>query len=282
MHSAVDKKDDEDEIAAQPASPKLRPPSAIPPTDNSRRREPRFALQPSDNPELIRLDKAEPAKSKHEVSQAAKAAPNQPEAEWRAAALASYQRRRQQTRLLLALLMLTLAGGGFYAAWTYQPGFRAIAQPQINRMLILGGVAPSPTPTSSLAKPSPHVAPPPVEPSVTLNIGKESAATPLGVQLPGESSAIVLSSKGAETRLAQSVPPKYPVEASSGEAEGTVLLKEVVDENGKVEGVRLIEGNATLATAAIKAVKKWRYRPYIRDGKAEPFQTVVIIDFQRP
>jgi TonB family protein len=149
-------------------------------------------------------------------------------------------------------------------------------------MLILGGVAPSPTPTSSLAKPSPHVAPPPVEPSVTLNIGKESAATPLGVQLPGESSAIVLSSKGAETRLAQSVPPKYPVEASSGEAEGTVLLKEVVDENGKVEGVRLIEGNATLATAAIKAVKKWRYRPYIRDGKAEPFQTVVIIDFQRP
>jgi protein TonB len=56
----------------------------------------------------------------------------------------------------------------------------------------------------------------------------------------------------------------------------------VVDETGKVEGLRLVEGNATLATAAIQAVKQWRYRPYVRDGKAQPFQTVVIVDFQRP
>ena len=65
-------------------------------------------------------------------------------------------------------------------------------------------------------------------------------------------------------------------------AEGTVLLKAVVDENGKVEGLRLIEGNATLATAAMQAVKQWRYRPYVRDGKAQIFQTVVIVDFQKP
>ena len=56
----------------------------------------------------------------------------------------------------------------------------------------------------------------------------------------------------------------------------------VVDETGKVDGLRLVEGNATLATAAIQAVKEWRYRPYVRDGRALPFQTVVIVDFQRP
>jgi len=55
-----------------------------------------------------------------------------------------------------------------------------------------------------------------------------------------------------------------------------------VDANGKVTGVRLVEGDATLATAAMQAVKQWRYRPYIRDGKVESFQTVVILDFQRP
>jgi TonB family protein len=55
-----------------------------------------------------------------------------------------------------------------------------------------------------------------------------------------------------------------------------------VDENGKVEGVRLVEGNAALATAAINAVKQWRYRPYVRDGKAQPFQTVVLVDLQQP
>jgi len=92
----------------------------------------------------------------------------------------------------------------------------------------------------------------------------------------------MLSSKGAESRLAYSVPPKFPVEARSAAPQGTVVLKEVVDENGKVEAVRLVEGNAALATAAINAVKQWRYRPYVRDGKAQPFQTVVLVDFQRP
>jgi protein TonB len=100
--------------------------------------------------------------------------------------------------------------------------------------------------------------------------------------LPGEDSAIILSSHGAQRRLAHSVPPVYPVDAHLGEAEGTVVLKAVVDENGKVEGLRLIEGNAALASAAMQAVKQWRYRPFVRDGKVLPFQTVVIVDFQRP
>src|SRR5882724_9631661 len=36
---------------------------------------------------------------------------------------------------LVALLVLMLAGGGFYAAWMYQPGFREMAQPEIDRLL---------------------------------------------------------------------------------------------------------------------------------------------------
>jgi TonB family protein len=115
-----------------------------------------------------------------------------------------------------------------------------------------------------------------------LSDSKKDAAASLSAPLPGENTAIILSSKGAEKRLAHSVPLKYPASARSAGAEGTVVLKEVVDENGKVAGVRLVEGNAALATAAISAVKQWRYRPYVRDGKAQPFQTVVIIDFQRP
>jgi TonB family protein len=115
-----------------------------------------------------------------------------------------------------------------------------------------------------------------------LDSKKEAApATSSDAPLPGENTAIILSSKGAEKRLAHSVPAKYPADAASG-AQGTIVLKEVVDQNGKVEGVRLVEGDAALAGAAIKAVKQWRYRPYLRDGKPQPFQTVVIVDFQRP
>ncbi|MFZ1916970.1 MAG: TonB family protein [Terriglobales bacterium] len=94
--------------------------------------------------------------------------------------------------------------------------------------------------------------------------------------------AVVLSSTGAEKRLIHSVPPTYPASVRSGGAEGPVLLKAVIDEDGKVSSAQVVQGNAALADSAVKAVKQWRYRPYIRDGKVVPFETVVQIDFPRP
>jgi TonB family protein len=112
---------------------------------------------------------------------------------------------------------------------------------------------------------------------------KDTGATaPSDTPLPTENGVIVLSSKGAEKRLTYSIAPRYPAEARAEGAEGTVVLKAVVDENGKVKDLRVVEGNTTLATAAIQAVKQWRYQPFLRDEKAQPFQTVVIVDFQRP
>lgn len=268
--------------------------------------------------------------------------------------------------VFVALLMLVVAGGGFYAAWMYQPGFRALAQPQVDRVLALAGMSvpvspksnptqpppqrsaapvqavapvPAPVPVDDLSKASavapestaapstganqaiapttspavatqaaPASAPvaPPVSatpvsaaPTVAQPVSKPEiskpvqsklketkkdaiAAAPADAPLPGENNAVILSSKGAEKRLAHSVAPKYPADARSDAVEGTVVLKEVVDEDGNVKGVRLVEGNAVLANAAMQAVKQWRYRPYVRDGKAQPFQTVVIVDFQKP
>jgi TonB family protein len=111
---------------------------------------------------------------------------------------------------------------------------------------------------------------------------KKDAVTASAAALPGENSAIVLSSKGAEKRLAHSVPPQYPAEAKQSKGQGTVVLKTIINENGEVAGVRLVDGNVALAPAAMQAVKQWRYRPYVRDGKAQPFQTLVFLDFQHP
>jgi len=372
MHSATD------EIHATPPVLKLNPQSrslsasslsesslseSSPDRAVSVELKPARPLKPSDDPVLAELERTELEQSQLESSilensGPSKAAPLQPAAKSGAPALSSYRQGRQKRRgPLVALLMLVLAGGSFYAVWTYQPGFRGLAQPNIDRVLALAGMAQPPTPASNPVKPSTQLAPattsapalespadpnqthskapdsamrsatssatgspmasavatPPVPPAATpgtavapppsaataptapvatkpeanrtsdklANSKKDtSAATPSDAPLPGESSAIILSSKGAEKRLVQGVPPKYPVEARS--AQGTVVLKAVVDETGKVEGLRLVEGNATLATAAIQAVKQWRYRPYVRDGKAQAFQTVVIVDFQRP
>jgi protein TonB len=100
-------------------------------------------------------------------------------------------------------------------------------------------------------------------------------------ELPGEQMAVILSSRGAEKRLLQRVEPNYPADARKHHLEGTVVLKAVVNEAGKVTGVRLVEGNASLAPEAIAAVKQWQYRPYVKDGKVFPFQTIVLVEFQQ-
>jgi len=111
---------------------------------------------------------------------------------------------------------------------------------------------------------------------------RKSAATPTQTELPWEKDTVILSSKGAEKRLVHHVPPAYTGAGRAQKIEGTVVLKTLVGGDGAVEGVRLIEGNPVLAPAATKAVKQWRYKPYIRDGSRTPFQTIVIVDFQRP
>ncbi len=353
MHSAMG------EIAAPPAPPKVTPRSApvLPPSLPAASPTPlvlessKPARLPSDDPVLADLEESELQEAELKSKESAKAAPDKTATESAAPVFSSYQKKRSP---LLALLMFAVAaGGGLYAAWTYQPGFREIAQPQIDRVLALAGIANSPKsklPAPIRLKPSPQSAaqPPaatssapapdtpadanqkqsvvadsavglaatsdaaaPAQPAATpgttvakANSGAKTISAPLvskadaggpsngkkddaaepvsSAQLPGEDSATILSSKGAEKRLAHSIQPKFPVEARSGAAQGTLVLKEVVDENGKVDGVRLVEGDPVLATAAIQAVKQWRYRPYVRNGKAQPFQTVVIIDFQRP
>jgi TonB family protein len=261
--------------------------------------------------------------------------------------------------MLVATLMLALAGGGLYAAWMYRPEFRSFAQPQIDRIVTLVGMALPPTQTPKAAKTSATTAPAATAPQPAVNSNQASSTMPpsaaadlsadaaspsavtdtaatavgtsepevnkSGATAPGQQSvldskpleskqidskkvnskqadskqslaksevtesveavsanAIILSSQGAQKRLVRSVAPKYPVEATSRAVQGTIVLKTFVGSDGNVSGVRLVEGNPALAPAAVEAVKQWSYRPYMRDGKAYPFQTVVILDFQRP
>ena len=92
---------------------------------------------------------------------------------------------------------------------------------------------------------------------------------------------VILSSKGAESRLIHSVKPTYPASAKIAGEDSTVVLKAVIDSDGSVVGTQLVKGNAVLAESAVTAVKQWRYRPYVRDGKTLPFQTIVMLDFSR-
>lgn len=136
--------------------------------------------------------------------------------------------------------------------------------------------------TSASAKPGPEkAATDKTSSSIQATADKKENVVATIDELPGEKSAIILSSKGADKRLIHSIQPTYPAGVHPAEVQGTLVLKTVVDENGKVTGAKVVEGNEALAKAAISAVRQWRYRPYMRDGKALPFQTIVLVDFQR-
>jgi TonB family protein len=329
--------------AAAPASASVLPTAASP--------KPALVMKPSDDPVLAELERAEQEEKEKKVVptlvNVQKPAPAQAATDVHAHRPPSQPKRQGA---LVAAMMLVLAGGGFYAAWTYQPEFRAMAQPHVDRLLGLVGIALPPVeatkpatsatqttlPESRSAVDASQTSATPVAPAGTdlatasappaasASAGASTAVTPdttekspasgdqsvsiqprkdkaadsrvdvkpdqskkddqsdLDGQPVNESNAIILSSQGAQKRLVRSVQPKYPLTGRSGGAQGTIVLKTVVGADGKVASVRLVEGNASLSRAAMDAVRQWRYRPYVRNGKAQAFQTVVIVDFQRP
>jgi periplasmic protein TonB len=68
-------------------------------------------------------------------------------------------------------------------------------------------------------------------------------------------------------------PPLYPYEAAIHGDHGSVLLMIHVSDAGLATGVDVVEssGVASLDQAASTAVRKWRFRPALREGRAVPF-----------
>ncbi len=59
----------------------------------------------------------------------------------------------------------------------------------------------------------------------------------------------------------------YPLEAQEKQLQGQVWVKIQVSETGDVESAELISGDPVLAKSAIDAVKKWKFKPFIKNGK---------------
>lgn len=60
---------------------------------------------------------------------------------------------------------------------------------------------------------------------------------------------------------------------------GKVRLKAVISDDGNVRKVDVLSGNRTLADAAVRAVRQWRYRPHELMGHAVEAETLITISF---
>jgi protein TonB len=82
--------------------------------------------------------------------------------------------------------------------------------------------------------------------------------------------------------LLQKVNPSYPVEAIKAGLQGPVVLEALISRDGVIRDLKLVRGSFLLGQAAYKAVRQWRYQPFVVNGKAMEAQTYVTVDFRLP
>jgi protein TonB len=91
-------------------------------------------------------------------------------------------------------------------------------------------------------------------------------------------SRVRLSRAVADSLIQFRIHPICPYEACSRCVESEVVLKLVVNKGGTVKNVRVIQPiNLRLAEAALDAVKQWRYRSYMQNGRPVEFETLTTI-----
>jgi TonB family protein len=83
------------------------------------------------------------------------------------------------------------------------------------------------------------------------------------------------------SRMQISGPPRrlvYPV-CPDTNVRGKVSLHAVVGSDGAVSHVKVLKGDRTLAAAAIKAVRQWRYQPFSGDTPGFELETTITVSF---
>jgi TonB family protein len=88
-----------------------------------------------------------------------------------------------------------------------------------------------------------------------------------------------ISSNVMQGLLVTKVPPQYPQEAKDQRIQGAVVLRAYIDKEGSVANLELVSGHPLLAPAAIEAVKQWKYRPYLLNGRGVEVETQIQVNF---
>ena len=73
--------------------------------------------------------------------------------------------------------------------------------------------------------------------------------------------------------------PFYPATARLARIEGTVVLSALIARDGSIQRLQVLSGHPMLVSAAVDAVRQWRYRPYMLNGEAVEVETQITVNF---
>jgi len=74
--------------------------------------------------------------------------------------------------------------------------------------------------------------------------------------------------------------PAYPPLAKQTKVQGDVTIDAVIDTEGNVVEMRVVSGHPLLISAALDAVKQWKYEPTYLNDQAIAVQLIVTVTFQ--
>lgn len=114
--------------------------------------------------------------------------------------------------------------------------------------------------------------------SATSSVAVSSQATILvprevGVDAAQEAKRLQLGT------LVFRVDPQYPKKIGRSEVE-IVKLMATVGENGQVTDVQRLSGSPPFATAAISAIREWKYSPTLFDGRPVKTEEKITVAFR--
>ncbi|MEJ2109047.1 MAG: energy transducer TonB [Acidobacteriota bacterium] len=102
---------------------------------------------------------------------------------------------------------------------------------------------------------------------------------PLEMPQPPVQKKILRTGALNPAKLILRVPPKYPELASRVGISGVVKLEAIIDEEGNVTNITVLEGHVLLQNAAVEAVRQWKYSPTIQNGEPIPIRGLIRIIF---
>jgi periplasmic protein TonB len=79
--------------------------------------------------------------------------------------------------------------------------------------------------------------------------------------------------------LLERVQPGYPPLARQARVQGTVVLAATINKQGAIENLQVTSGHPMLVAAALDAVRRWRYRPFLLNGEPVDVSTNITVVF---
>jgi TonB family protein len=144
--------------------------------------------------------------------------------------------------------------------------------------------SPGPAPVKP-AEPEPSASPE-TETSTSQNSTGAGGATPAGesgasASAPAKAPAppVKVPANVTAASIVTQTKPDYPPEARAKLIQGEVLLHAIIDKEGKISEVHVLDGDDSLAAAAAEAVRHWQYKPMLIDGEPREVETTITVTF---